>query len=72
MFKNRIKEMRAQNGLSQSRLARMVGVAEPSLCQVERGQRAPWPKLRRALARALKTTQAELFPPEETVKRDTN
>lgn len=64
MFQNRIKETRMQNGLSQSRLARMVGVAEPSLCQVERGQRAPWPKLRRALARALKTTQAELFPDE--------
>ena len=72
MFKNRIKEIREQKGLSQSCLARMVGVAEPSLCQVERGQRAPWPKLRRALARALKTTQAELFPPEETVKSDTN
>ena len=64
MFKNRIKEKRQLHGLSQSRLARMVGVAEPSLCQVERGQRAPWPKLRRALARALKTTQAELFPEE--------
>ena len=72
MFRNRIKEVREQNGLSQSRLARMVGVAEPSLCQVERGQRAPWPKLKRALARALKTSQAELFPPEETVKSDTN
>ena len=69
MFKNRIKEMREQTGLSQSRLARMVGVAEPSLCQVERGQRAPWPKLRRTLARALKTTQAELVPAEEK-KRD--
>lgn len=65
MFKNSIKEIRQLRGLSQSRLARMVGVAEPSLCQVERGQRAPWPKLRRALARALKATQAELFPEDK-------
>ena len=62
MFKNRIKELRERQNLSQSRLARMVGVAEPTLSQVERGQRAPWPKLKRQLTDVLKISEAELFP----------
>ena len=65
MFKNRIKEVRKGQGLSQSRLARMVNVAEPSLCQVERGQRAPWPKLKRELSDKLGVAESELFPEEQ-------
>lgn len=62
MFVNRIREAREAQGLTQTKLARLVGVAEPSLSQVERGQRASWPKLRRALARVLKCRQEDLFP----------
>ena len=62
MFKNRVREVREGKALSQSRLARLVGVAEPTLSQVERGQRAPWPKLRRQLTLVLEVTESELFP----------
>ncbi|MBN1189574.1 MAG: helix-turn-helix transcriptional regulator [Dehalococcoidales bacterium] len=48
--------------MSQSYLARMVGVAEPNLSQIERGQRAPWPKLKREIAQVLKISQEEIFP----------
>ena len=40
----------------------MIGVAEPSLSQVERGQRLPWPRLKREISRVLKVTQEDLFP----------
>jgi transcriptional regulator with XRE-family HTH domain len=62
MFQNRIKEIRQEKGLSQSKLARMVDIAEPSLCQIERGQRAPWPKVKRLLSAKLGVTETELFP----------
>jgi transcriptional regulator with XRE-family HTH domain len=61
MFRNKIKEIRETKGLSQTRLARMVEVAESSLCQVEHGQRAAWPKLRRMLSEKLGVPEAELF-----------
>ena len=64
MFKNNIRELRNKKGISQSCLSRMIGVAEPSLSQVERGQRLPWPRLKREIARVLKVTQKELFPDE--------
>ena len=39
MFKNRVREVREGKALSQSRLARLVGVAEPTLSQVENSVR---------------------------------
>lgn len=62
MFTNRVREIRLEKGMSQSYLARMVGVAEPNLSQIERGQRAPWPKLKREIAQVLKISQEEIFP----------
>ena len=64
MFNNRIREVRERRKMSQSKLARTVGVAEPTLSQVERGQRAPWPKLRRELADVLEIAECDLFPEE--------
>jgi transcriptional regulator with XRE-family HTH domain len=64
---NRIKELREQAGLTQVRLARKVNMASTNLSAIENGRLAPWPKVKRALARALKTSQEELFP-EEGVK----
>lgn len=62
MFRNNIRELRSRKGISQSCLSRMIGVAEPSLSQVERGQRQPWPRIKREIARVLNVTQKELFP----------
>ena len=61
---NRIKEFRERAGLSQAELARRVRVASPNLSAVENFQRVAWPKLRRRLARSLKTTESQLFPDE--------
>lgn len=60
-MKNRIREFREKAGLSQAELARRVRVASPNLSAVENNQRVAWPKLKRRLVRALKTTEKELF-----------
>jgi len=54
---NKIKQFRERQGLSQVELARRARTAGPNLSAVERGERKAWPKLRRNLARALKTSQ---------------
>jgi len=65
MFKNQIRERRQQLGLSQTKLACMIGVAESTLSDLELGKRQSWPKIRRALSRVLGLTEAELFPPDD-------
>jgi len=66
MSKNRLREFREQAGLTQVQLARMALMASPNLSAIENGRLAPWPKVKRRLAKALKTTPEELFPAEET------
>ena len=65
MFQNRIKERRSQLGLSQTRLACLIGMAEPTLSSLELGKVKPWPKARRDLAKALGINERELFPSEQ-------
>lgn len=62
MFSNRIKEIREKIGLSQVELARRARIASTNLSAIECGRLAPWPKVKRSLARVLKTTPEELFP----------
>ena len=62
MFTNRIKEFREKAGLTQLELARRAKVAPSNLCSVENGKLAPWTKMKRTIARVLKTTPEELFP----------
>ena len=69
MFENKIREQRQKLGLSQTELARMVGVAESTLSDLELGKRQPWPKARRTLAEALKVTEEALFSRDVTRKR---
>lgn len=69
MTDNRIKEFREAAGMSQVELSRRTRIASTNLSAIECGRLAPWPKAKRALARILKCSQAELFPaPEEKVK----
>ena len=65
MFKNLVRERRQQLGLSQTKLACMLGVAESTLSDLELGKRQAWPKIRKALSRALGRTEPELFPNEK-------
>ena len=62
MFSNRIRTMREELGLSQTKLACLIGMAGSTLSNLEQGKWKPWPKAQRDLAKALKTTERELFP----------
>ena len=62
MPENRVKEFREKAGLTQCELARRVKMASTNLSDIERGQRVAWAKAREAIAKALKTDEAELFP----------
>jgi len=64
MFKNRIREKREKLGLSQTKLACAIGMAESTLSNLELGKWKPWPKARRDLAGALGIPEEELFPDE--------
>jgi transcriptional regulator with XRE-family HTH domain len=62
MLENTIPEHRKRLGLSQSQLARLVGVAEPTMWQVEHGKREPWPAIRQRLSQTLGVPSHVLFP----------
>jgi DNA-binding XRE family transcriptional regulator len=62
MNNNRLKEFRERAGISQVELARRACMASTNLNSIENGRLAPWPKIKRKLAKVLKTTQEELFP----------
>ena len=59
---DRIRELREKAGMSQVELARRVRMASTNLSAIECGRLAPWPKVKRRLARVLKCSVAELFP----------
>lgn len=61
MNKNKIREKRMARGLSQVQLGSLSGIAHSAISDFELGKRMPWPKARKALARALKVTEGELF-----------
>ncbi len=69
MFPNTIRDRREALNLSQSQLARLVGVSSQALWPVEAGQRPPWPALRKRLASTLGCSESELFPAETASAR---
>ena len=69
---NRIRQTREEAGLTQVELARRAHMASTNLSAIERGRLVPWPKARKALAKALKTPEPELFPAEESGVSDAN
>ncbi len=62
METNKVREYRQKAGLTQVELARRARIASPNLSAVECGRLVAWPRVRKALAKALKTTERELFP----------
>ena len=62
MYVNRIRDRREKLGISQSRLACMVGMAGSTLSNLELGKWKPWPKARRDLAKTLGVKETVLFP----------
>ena len=61
ILKNRLKEARAEKGLSQAALAGLVGVSRNTISSIETGQFCPTTKLALVLCIALDRTFEELF-----------
>ena len=58
---NRLKEARAEKGLSQTDLANLVGVSRQTISSIETGQFNPTAKLALLLSIALEKQFEELF-----------
>lgn len=61
VFKNRLKEARAEAGLSQGELAEVVGVSRNTISSIETGQFNPTARLALILCIALNKKFEELF-----------
>ena len=61
ILKNRLKEARAEQGLSQAQLAALVGVSRNTISSIETGQFNPTAKLALVLCIALEKKFEELF-----------
>lgn len=61
ILKNRLKEIRAEKGLSQTQLAEMVGVSRNTISSIETGQFNPTAKLALILCIAPEKKFEELF-----------
>jgi len=64
---NNLKERRVQAGLSQLQLSYKARVAPTSISCIENNKLAVWPKAKRALAKALRCNQTDLFPDQNTI-----
>lgn len=64
-MKNILRGKRESLGISQVRLGTLTGLPNSVISEFELGKRLPWPRARKALARALGTTESELFPSEK-------
>ncbi|GAA0116223.1 helix-turn-helix transcriptional regulator [Clostridium senegalense] len=61
ILKNRLKVARAEKGLSQNDLAKLVGVSRTTISSIETGQFNPTARLALILCIALDKTFEELF-----------
>lgn len=56
-----LKAMRLKRGITQAELAKMVGISQPSLCNIENGKINPTINTLRKLAKALECNISELI-----------
>lgn len=61
ILKNKLKEIRAEKGLSQAQLAEMVGVSRNTISSIETGQFNPTAKLALVLCIALDKKFEDIF-----------
>jgi len=60
-FKNRIREFRKKKDLRQTDLAKMVGIFQSELSEIERGIRKPSVYLAKKIAKTLGASLDDLF-----------
>ena len=60
----RLRQIRQEKGISQLRLSYLTGIQPSTISRVENGHMKAFPGWRKRLARALGTTESELFPDE--------
>ncbi|ANU11365.1 XRE family transcriptional regulator [Planococcus antarcticus DSM 14505] len=65
MLKNRVKELRARYGFTQSDLGKQVNVTRQTIAFIEKGEFSPSITLSLKLAKVLQTNVNELFWLEE-------
>ena len=61
ILKNRLKEIRTEKGLSQARLAKLVGVSRNTISSIETGQFSPTAKLALVICIALDKKFEDIF-----------
>ena len=61
ILKNRLKDARAEKGLSQTQLAELVGVSRNSISSIETGQFCPTAKLALVICIALDKKFEDIF-----------
>lgn len=61
ILKNRLKEVRTEQKISQAELAKMVGVSRNTISSIETGQFSPTAKLALILCIALEKNFEDLF-----------
>lgn len=61
VLKNRLKEARSEKGLSQTALAKLIGVSRNTISSIETGQFGPTAKLAYIICIALDKKFEELF-----------
>ena len=72
MLNNHLKEFREKAGLSQTELGWRAKMAGQNISAIERGTLAPWPRAKRALAKALNVSESEIFPEEDDDGKDSD
>jgi putative transcriptional regulator len=63
--KNRVRELRTNDGLSQAQLGDELGVSRQTINSIEQGRYLPSLPLAFAIARHFTTTIEKIFEPEE-------
>ena len=64
-MRNNLRKIRKERGLSQLRLSFLTGIAPSEISRIENEWQRAFPGWRKRFARALGTTEAEVFPEEQ-------
>jgi DNA-binding XRE family transcriptional regulator len=57
----KLVQMRKKNGMTQQQLAKAIGVSRGLIARIEAGWEKPYPRIKKAIAEALKSDEKYLF-----------